>query len=192
MQLYKYTSYGEYKKAQIDYNVLKQDLVWAKRTIIKSVAGYLKRFEPKLGMCHGVRNGAEMKMFEKYLPGCQVHGTEISYTAENLKNVFIWDFHEVHDQWLDTYDFIYSNSLDHAYNPAKAVRAWGRCIKSGGHIIIEHTRNHMDSTVHDPFGVRYDEFKPLLSEWLGKKFSVEYVKKYMDIRKTKLIYIRKK
>lgn len=192
MELYKYQSYGEYKKLQVEYNVQKKELVWAKEKVIRMISKYTSRhIDVLLIMCHGVRNGAEMRMFENNLPRAEVHGTEISYTAEELPNVFIWDFHDLHEQWLDRYDLIYSNSFDHAYNPKKALKAWGQCIKPGGYIAIEHTRNHKDSTKYDPFGVTYKELIVLIKEWLGEKFNIEWVKKYTDGRNTKIIFIRK-
>jgi hypothetical protein len=69
-EVYKYKDYEEYKKVQIETNVKKEDNVYAKSPVIKKISEELitrVQDEGIKGLCHGVRNGAEIIMFKKYL-----------------------------------------------------------------------------------------------------------------------------
>ena len=76
----------------------------------------------EFGICHGTRRGKEQEWFRKYL-GCGVIGTEISDTVEQFPHTIEWDFHETKAEWINSADFIYSNSLDHSYDPKKCLTA---------------------------------------------------------------------
>ena len=56
--------------------------------------------------------------------GFDVIGTEISDTAGQFANTVQWDFHDVNGEWVSRFDFVYSNSLDHAWNPKFALQTW--------------------------------------------------------------------
>ena len=71
--------------------------------------------------CHGTRQGFEQKWFSKNLE-CKVIGTEISDNANDYKNTIEWDFHNVKKEWIGSVDFIYSNALDHSYDPNKCLK----------------------------------------------------------------------
>ena len=66
-------------------------------------------------------------------------GTEISDNANEYDNTIEWDFHNVKKEWIASVDFIYSNALDHSYDPNKCLNAWMSCIREDGLCIIEHT-----------------------------------------------------
>ena len=67
------------------------------------------------GLCHGTRRGFEQKQikeeFSKRGKDVNVIGTEISDTANQFESTIEWDFHNVHPDWVNNVDFIYSNSL---------------------------------------------------------------------------------
>ena len=189
MKLHKYKSYDEYYDLQVKCNASKIDNVWAKEKYIKKICEYIKG--SKRGLCHGVRNGKEVEFFKKYLPGCKVIGTEISPTANNYKNVIEWDFHDIKKEWLSRHDFIYTNSFDHAYNPAKAIVNWIKSLKKGGILIIEHTKRHEESTRYDPFGAEFKELKVFICEMLRCKAEIIDIIDFKDGRQTKEIIIKK-
>ena len=95
--------------------------------------------KPQKGLCHGTRNGSEQRNFSKYL-GIPVLGTDISETAPMFPNTIQWDFHHIKDEWVNNIDFIYSNSLDHSYDPIHCLRQWFKCLKPGGICILAHDR----------------------------------------------------
>ena len=122
--------YQQYKQIQIETNKSKLDQIWAKEENISFLSQYIKSKIgiPKLGICHGTRRGLEQQWFIDNLK-CKVIGTEISDTAKQFKNTIQWDFHKVKDEWLDHVDFIYSNSLDHSYDPQKVFKCLDFMLK---------------------------------------------------------------
>ncbi len=133
MELYKHKDYGEYVKAQIKKNKNKLNNVWIQTKELNSITTHIKKNipNPNFGLCHGVRNGREVTAFKKRLK-IAIIGTEISPTAEQFEDVILWDFHNVKDQWVDSIDFIYSNSWDHSYKPEKCLDQWMKCLKRSG------------------------------------------------------------
>lgn len=90
----------------------------------------------KFGLCHGTRRGDEQKSLSKSL-GIPVLGTDIANSAKNFENTIQWDFHEIKDEWIDNTSFIFTNSLDHAYDPIKALGNWMKCLHVTGCIYLE-------------------------------------------------------
>merc|ERR1711920_1130260 len=79
-----------------------------------------------------------------------VLGTEISDTAEQFPNTIQWDFHNAKAEWLSAADFIYSNSLDHAFDPLRALTQWMRCLQPRGVLFLEHCSGHSEiGVIHD-------------------------------------------
>ncbi|MFQ5952111.1 MAG: hypothetical protein ACE5JK_01740 [Candidatus Omnitrophota bacterium] len=163
MKLHKYKNYNEYLEAQKKANINKLSWVWADKKEIKCISDYIKKNIPNasFGICHGSRNGVEVKWFREFL-GIEVIGTDISETAKNFPNLIQWDFHKVKDEWIDNVDFIYSNSLDHTYDPAMCLDQWMKCIKKDGLCFIEWTKGHIPSDVSDPFGATMNNYKNLI------------------------------
>ena len=129
--------YENYKKTQTEGNVAKIDEVFEIEENVKMLSDFLKKnlANIEFGICHGTRRGKEQEWFRKYL-GVNVIGTEISETATKFPNTIQWDFHEIKDEWIKKVDFIYSNSLDHSYDPGFCLQQWFRCLKKGGYCII--------------------------------------------------------
>ncbi|MEX0409631.1 class I SAM-dependent methyltransferase [Aquibium sp. LZ166] len=148
--------YEGYVEVQTRGNHEKIDKIWADEPTIELICGYLRASLPfiRSGLCHGSRNGAEVRWFRKHLDGIEVIGTDISDTAGN-HGLVQWDFHEPRDDWKGRFDFIYTNSHDHAYDPRKAFATWVGQLSPGGKLLIEHTVMHSAEGVSqlDPFGV---------------------------------------
>ncbi len=104
------------------------------------IADYIKINVPdlKFGLCHGTRTGDEQEYFRQFL-GIDVLGTEISHTATEFPNTIEWDFHEAKEEWIGNVCFIFSNSLDHSYDPVACLQTWMKCIKPGGNIFIQRS-----------------------------------------------------
>ena len=130
------------------------------------------------GICHGSRNGFEQNFFNEKKDGFEVIGTDISETAKDYKNSIVHDFHDEKKEWLENFDFVYSNSLDQSFDPQKALNTWLKQIKLGRYVIIEHSDQHgvVSSGKMDPFGVEANFFPYLLSEWFGHSISIKIIK----------------
>ncbi|MEX0899749.1 MAG: methyltransferase domain-containing protein [Gammaproteobacteria bacterium] len=168
--------YERYRQIQTEGNKKKLEKVWAVEDNIAFLSEYVRDHvrEPKFGLCHGTRRGKEQEWFRKHL-GCEVLGTEISDTATQFPHTLQWDFHEVKPEWIDAVDFIYSNSLDHSYDPKKALDAWMRCVRPGGVCLLEHTSRHEHATELDPFGASIDEMPGLIEAWGEGRYRVETI-----------------
>ena len=66
------------------------------------------------------------------LSGSYVFGTDIEPSATKFSNTIEHDFHEIKDEWLDSFDFIYSNSHDHAKRSKKALGNWLKSLNDNG------------------------------------------------------------
>lgn len=173
--LHKYKDYDEYVAVQTTGNKEKIDLTWVVEENIDFLSRYLleKLKMVEAGICHGTRRGQEQKWFAEKL-NATVFGTEISDTATQFPNTIQWDFHEVKAEWLDKFDFIYSNSFDHSYDPEKCLNAWMSCLRTDGLCIIEHSSLHAPKGVTelDPFGVTLEYFPYLVLSWSKGRYFV--------------------
>ena len=111
-------------------------------------------------------------------------GTDISETANDYDNSIVHDFHDEKKEWIENFDFVYSNSLDQSYDPEKALNTWINQVKKDRYVIIEHSDQHgvISSGKMDPFGVEANFFPYLLTEWFGHKISLKIIK---SIKKNK-------
>ena len=148
--------YEQYKAVQVEGNKRKIHQVWTDRETIEAIAAFLRGTGMNLrrGLCHGSRNGTEVGWFRECL-GIDVIGTDISDTATQFPHMVQWDFHDENPEWRGQFDFVYTNSHDHAYDPKKAMRAWVDQLTPDGVLILEHTMAHSESRANelDPFGI---------------------------------------
>lgn len=181
IKLYTYKDYNEYKSSQIFYNKKKLNHVYADEATLSKIINFIKKNINKnniKGICHGSRNGFEQEYFNKNLSNINVIGTDISETAKDFKNSFVWDFHDTNENWISNFDFVYSNSLDQSFDPKKAVKCWLDQLVKNGYIFIELSDEcHGTSAVSkmDPFGVDLNYFPFLVSDWLGHKVSIKII-----------------
>ena len=136
--------YSSYVEAQTKANIEKITSGGPKESRLILLSGYIKKHIPnlKFGICHGTRNGQEQKKLKEQL-GITVLGTEISHTAKQFSNTIQWDFHEVKEEWLGNVSFIFSNSLDHSYDPIHCLSQWMKCISPNGKIFLQREDDEM-------------------------------------------------
>ena len=177
MSLHRYTDYGEYVKAQKKASVEKRDHVWVREWNIRHLVRVLgRRMHPEFAICHGTRNGTEQQFFKKYFPKLKVVGTEIGDYAKEIPDTIHWDFNQPKDEWVGTADFVYSNALDHAFQPEKTLRTWCMQLKKSGILVIETSRKYAKPTsATDPFSFESAQLSAVVSEWTGGKFRVSSV-----------------
>lgn len=177
--LHEYETYEEYKETQIKHNLRKIKNVWADEGTLDVVSEIVMRGRSVnqgdvKGLCHGTRNGFEQKYLSQK-DGFDVLGTDISPSASEFDRSYVWDFHNVNPKWEGQFDFVYSNSLDQAWNPRGALETWLGQLKPDGVLIIEHTEVHGPSNANemDPFGVRPKVMPYVLVDWFGRNITIE-------------------
>ena len=154
------------------------DKSWCSEETISLITSYMvgKFGEQEFkGICHGTRVGKEVEWFNNHLPtGSYVFGTDIEPSATKFSNTIEHDFHEVKDEWLNSFDFIYSNSQDHAKNPKKAIGNWLASINEKGFLFLEINRSHGKKFQDDAdcWGVETEILPFLLLQWFGGDFAV--------------------
>ena len=164
---------------QNEANALKLDNQWVSEDQIKHLAQTVLKYRahPKFALCQGTRRGLEQKWFRESLPGTDVLGTDIADSATQFPHTVQWDFHEMNPDWSGRADFVYSNSLDHAYEPQKAFRAWYDALVVGGVILLDHSDRHEPdaATEMDPFGATLSGLRTMFESLFGSKGQVEEV-----------------
>lgn len=178
--LYQYESYDDYRNEQIFHNRRKIAEVWADKETLNRVSNIVsqERTGKIYGLCHGSRNGFEQNYLNSLGNGIFAIGTDISDTAVDFPNSVMWDFHEVNPDWIEKFDFVYTNSLDQSWRPQEALRVWIGQLKIGGLLVIEHTRMHepAGASKMDPFGVKPEVFPYYLTLWFGNEISISHSK----------------
>jgi SAM-dependent methyltransferase len=150
-----------------------------------------------IGICHGVRNGIEVKLFNNLLnednPSYKIIGTDISYTASNFKNVIQWDFHLIKEEFINKFDFIYSNSLDQSNNPEKALNAWLDCLKVDGLLFVDLGKGGKSHwALLDPFCCEPEFFPMVVLKFLkGKGCVCDIIQKNTNDHRNLIFVIKK-
>ncbi|HEX4240753.1 MAG TPA: hypothetical protein VHZ53_05030 [Steroidobacteraceae bacterium] len=164
-----------YTREQERGNRAKISQVWTNEANLRSLARWLKErgIGPKFVLCHGTRNGFEQRIFNEEF-GCEIIGTEISSTAAQFPMTVQADFHERRAEWAGRADVVYSNSLDHAYDPSKALNAWADCVRDGGVIVLEKASDSDPRGVSDldPFGIALPNLLLFIMDSLGESASL--------------------
>ena len=140
MKLYNYKDYDEYVKAQINKYELKRNNVWVNNKELNQIATIIDKRMKKMGInlkegiCHGVRTGYEVEYLQNKFIDAKIYGSEIAESRND--RIYKMDFHEIPDDWYERFDFVYSNSFDHSYDPEKCLDAWMDSLHSLGVCII--------------------------------------------------------
>ena len=189
--------YSNYVNRQIQGNKFKINSVWAKKEDLNSISNFLnKKYKKSIkGICQGTRNGFEQKYFTKKLnSGSKIFGTEISKECEKFYNTVCWDFNIKNKKWVNKFDFVYSNSHDHAYDLKKTLKIWISYLKNNGVLILHHTWSHgnLGQTYLDPSSVETEFFPYLMLKWFGDEIVIGNIKKgevnEKDLNKRNEIY----
>jgi len=162
MRIYQYKDYDEYVKEQTKANKRKIDWVYVKEHTIAHI--HKTHSIASSIICHGTRNAAEQKFFQKYYPAAEIIGTEISETASAFPMTVQWDFAEPKNEWIRRFDILYSNSFDHSLDPMKTLSTWKDQIHANGRMYIEYSSAHSEMTSSDPLEATHDEFKQMLTD----------------------------
>jgi SAM-dependent methyltransferase len=138
------------------------------------------------GICHGARAGLESDEFIKHFPKAKVFGTDLfPFSGKSARNpgkseVIEWDFSKQKEEWIGKFDFVYSNSLDHARDPVQTVQVWMEQLKPNGCLLLQWTRGHTVVCRGDCFGGSFLDYMEILNTY-GKVVDLLYV----NVPKTK-------
>ena len=194
-RLYYQHDYGEqgfdaYRAEQVKANEAKLHWVWADARTLEVIASDVERRCLRNGLCHGARNGFEVRWLQDRLH-TRVIGTDIAETAEQFPDMVVHDFHERRPDWVGQWGFIYTNSLDQAFDPRRALDAWAEQLASGGCIYIEHTMQHSPSGASemDPFGAHPMLMPYLLFEWGSGKYRLVDILQVSEVEKKGRVWV---
>lgn len=164
MKIYQYKNHEEYVAAQVEANVRKIKNVWVDRRTIEIISA--KHDSVTKILCHGTRNAKEQKYFQEFFPTAEILGTEISPTADQFPMTVQWDFHEVNADWVESMDIVYSNAIDHSYDPVLALRTWANQLAPNGRLYVEHAYAPEDNYARasDPLEIYDPELKEIFAD----------------------------
>ena len=145
MQLHKFPDYEKYLETERKgsrYRMNRGADAFDAET--SRIAAYFHANKGRLPMriiCHGARNGDEVRQFQKYIPkNAVVFGTDVF--AKDMINVIEWDYHETKPEWAGAFDIVYSNSLDHSPKPQECLATWLSQLKPDGLLFVVWTFAH--------------------------------------------------
>jgi hypothetical protein len=175
---------GDYKKIQIfgseqkfnNMNIVKHQK--ALKPIIPILASEINGQKTKF-LCHGVRNGTELKAFSILLRDHDIDfmGTDINPQADKIENCVTHDFHEPISTNYGKFNIIYTNSLDQARNPKLALQSMYSDLYSGGLLILHFTEFHgkRGFATLDPFMCEIEFFPYLILKWFNFELKLSFI-----------------
>lgn len=134
--------YEEYKEAQIHRAGAK----WGSRTFWNNITYFndtvrealeLTKIIPSSMCCMGIRNGNDYTGFKEKAEfrNCDIYGVDIHPDVVKVgKNCFCYDFAKLPKEWEKKFDWVYSNSIDHAYDVKETLKEWWRVCK--GYVLL--------------------------------------------------------
>ena len=164
MKVYRYRDYEHYVEQQTLANVNKLNWVWATRDMTSTFAKHYRKFrkDPATILCHGSRNGMEVRWFGEEFPEALVLGTDISHTATDFPNQVQWDMQKENPNWIGKWDMVYTNSLDHVTDFHGTLQTIYDQLTILGLFILDYTiwrDNSIKPSISDALDVSYKELK---------------------------------
>lgn len=151
-----YKDYKEYIKQQ----VVRAESKWGRKPEfnepfkknLKHTLNKLNVGQPKSICCMGIRDGTELFVFKELFPQAEVVGTDITENIKTIKTegkvkVYLQDFNNLPQGWTDKFGLVYSNSLDHSYDPKNTLKEWHRVTSK--YILLElstHSETNIEHT----------------------------------------------
>jgi hypothetical protein len=169
--------YEEYKKAQIHRAGVK----WGSRTFWNNITYFnetvrealeLAKAVPSSMCCMGIRNGNDYTGFKEKpeFRNCVVYGVDIHPDVEKVgSNCFCYDFAKLPKDWEKKFDWVYSNSIDHAYDVKETLKEWWRVCK--GYILLTMS-NETDVDQVDVYSFLVDDKEALFDKELFEVIKV--------------------
>ncbi len=167
INLMTYPTYDAYRDEQCKYANKKRQVVFEDEKTIENLCVKMRSRSPEpftQGLVHGVRNGKFMTFIKQSL-GIDLVSTEISPARSTDRPESVeggWDFHNVKPEWENSFDFVWSSSYFHSYDPYKCIQQWMKCVKRGSTgqcILLHHAPGETAKQVERdiPFGANLDQ-----------------------------------
>ena len=114
----------------------------ANKHSVRLIADYLQQHysSPLSILCHGARDGTEVRLFRGVFPEAKVLGTDVF--TKGSPDVIEWDYHRQKPEWVNHWDLIYSNSLDHSPKPEEGLVTWIEQLNPTGSLFLVWTFSH--------------------------------------------------
>ena len=160
MKIYQYKDYKDYVDWQTKINKIKVDWLYAREHAIENICKDKGR--ANFIICHGTRNGGEMKLFLKRFPNAYIIGTEISDNAYQFEHTVQHDFTIPKEEWIGKADLVYSNSFDHTIDPEKTIQTWRDQLNYTGTMYLEYNQGQSIGNESDPLDATIEEVEKLI------------------------------
>ena len=205
MKIYsEYKSYQEYVDIQTETNKEKIEVVWVMQEEVIQLSNYIvDKYSDEIHyvMCHGARNGTEVKYFTESLPdNWIVEGNDISDTA-NAYGLHQWDMQYCYEGWKQKFTIQYTNSFDHVYDPRKTLKAFMKQCTDDGSVFIQWTENlNNEPIASDPLSISLLELSEMCYDYAsvvnlmnpGMNRTVRYKDTNEILRQLKIYYLELK
>ena len=205
MKIYsEYKSYQEYVDIQTETNKEKIEVVWVMQEEVIQLSNYIvDKYTDEIHyvMCHGARNGTEVKYFTESLPdNWIVEGNDISDTA-NAYGLHQWDMQYCYEGWKQKFTIQYTNSFDHVYDPRKTLKAFMKQCTDDGSVFIQWTENlNNEPIASDPLSISLLELSEMCYDYAsvvnlmnpGMNRTVRYKDTNEILRQLKIYYLELK
>ena len=160
MKIYQYKDYKDYVDWQTKINKIKVDWLYAREHAIENICK--DKGKANFIICHGTRNGGEMKLFLKRFPKAYIIGTEISDNAYQFEHTVQHDFTIPKEEWIGKADLVYSNSFDHTIDPEKTIQTWRDQLNPTGTMYLEYNQGQSVGNESDPLDATIEEVEKLI------------------------------
>lgn len=136
---------GFYNTGNLDwYEKTQRDRCLSKITKIPDIRTYdtvakhvLPFFEGReqgiIGICLGSRNNHERQMLRITMHNENIYSLDIE--PQSCAD-YVMNFSKLPEEWENKFDFIYSNSIDHAPFPTETYTEWFRILKPKGILLV--------------------------------------------------------
>lgn len=133
---------------------------------LRLTIGEVREFigESKSICCMGIRTGTEAFEFKEIFPSAEVYGVDITELIKTIRThlnikIELQDFNNLPEDWEDKFDLVFSNSIDHAFEPEVTLREWWRVTKAGGYLLVEFSTTPENNIEHS---FKYADLSKLL------------------------------
>lgn len=172
-------SYDDYKNTQIERSVGKWGSVSFNEFLFYKVMMNVipqmtvkgkEKLRPKKIICLGIRKGNEFHSFNR-LKGIsslyqksKVFGVDINPEVVNVsENCFDYDFNNLPKEWANSFNLLYSNSLDHSHDIKKTITEWYRIVPNNGFMILTLSTNSKGISKTDIYSFEMNDIDKLFS-----------------------------
>lgn len=104
------------------------------KSIAKALSQVIASSKSANMVCLGTRNNHERDCFAEFMPGTNVKSLDISSSSDAD---YIMDFTKFPPDWIEKWDIIYSNSIDHSYDATSTLNIWIDILKIEGILALD-------------------------------------------------------